>query len=462
MPATAIDPIEVLRHAGIDIRRNPPSDDLINHALLLIEKLHAEPQKLVGDTLAAQREVRRVKQLCGKAAGNAEKLQELIDNMLLGNSQLLRLEHVRHTPRGPRAICRLGGQLQSLTVHQDVPLELLERLRPWDYVCVRENVVVDVWTDDPELLLAAQGEVVDFKGYADEQRHQVRIGRHGQEELATLVGPVRDEPLTPRSKLVLHRDNQRLAIASLPADRPESQFEVSIDQITTRLEDLAGMEEIAEKLMLDIYKRVILSEIRDTYDLDPLRGMLLLSYKPGMGKTAFVRAFARWLSEMGDKMRFEVVLYVVPPNSTKSMWHGEDARIVREDIFGAIRSRREVKRDKTLLQLLVLDEIDCLGRRPEASERVASSAASDSVQSFLAEMDGMLQEKTTDPPAHLLAIGMSNRPDQIDVAMKRPGRFGDLIIEMPAMDRRVAEQICPSTPARSAFHSSSTASRTPA
>jgi SpoVK/Ycf46/Vps4 family AAA+-type ATPase len=95
-----------------------------------------------------------------------------------------------------------------------------------------------------------------------------------------------------------------------------------------------------------------------------------------------------------------------------------------------------------MLQLLVMDEIDSLGRRPEAGDRVVSAAQSDAVQSFLAEMDGMLQDVAWDPPADLLVIGMSNRPDMIDIATKRPGRLGDLIIEMPDIDELGAVKIC--------------------
>jgi SpoVK/Ycf46/Vps4 family AAA+-type ATPase len=144
---------------------------------------------------------------------------------------------------------------------------------------------------------------------------------------------------------------------------------------------------------------------------------------------------------LGQRLGFDVVLYVVPPNATKSMWHGEDGRIVR-DLFGSIRSRREMPRERGLFQLVVMDEIDSLGRRPEAHERTVSAAQSDGVQSFLAEMDGMVQELPSNPPAHLLIVGMSNRPDLIDIATKRPGRMGDLVVQMPDIDLDGAEKIC--------------------
>src|SRR5690606_23088867 len=73
-------------------------------------------------------------------------------------------------------------------------------------------------------------------------------------------------------------------------------------------------------------------------------------------------------------------------------------------------------------------------------DRVTSAAQADAVQSFLAEMDGMIQDGDSD--AHLLVAGMSNRPDMIDIAIKRPGRMGDLVIEMPDLDLAGAEKVC--------------------
>ena len=122
--------------------------------------------------------------------------------------------------------------------------------------------------------------------------------------------------------------------------------------------------------------------------------------------------------------------------------------------FGA---RRNLPRTRTLLQLLVMDEFESLGRRPDAGDRVTSAAQADAAQSFLAEMDGMIQDSDSD--AHLLVAGMSNRPDMIDIAIKRPGRMGDLVIEMPDLDLAGAEKVCADLRcAANRFPSSSTAS----
>ena len=433
----AVDPVQILTELGV-----APSDELINEAFAHAELIQNQPQEALKKQIRSRLELDSAKRSCRRAAEAAAKSEELIHEMRQGHSLLCRLETVRTDGPRPVAVCRIGGQLQNFGVHPDVDLSRLLETKSWEYVAVHEGVVVDLWCDDPYLFDSAQGELVDFKGFADEASKRVRIMRNGTEELASLADSLHSEELDVNTKLVLQRDNPRWAIGSLPAQRAQSKFEVPFDQINTRLQDLAGMEPLIELLVLDIMKRIIKPEYRDEYVLDPLRGMLLISEKPGMGKTAFVRGFSLWLHEEGERLGFDVVLYVVPPNATKSMWHGEDSRIVREEIFGALRARCDLPRERALLQILVLDEADSIGRRPESGERVASAAQSDAVQSFLAELDGMIQQPPGDPPAHMLVIGMSNRPDMIDMAIKRPGRMGDLIVEMSELTREAAENIC--------------------
>jgi SpoVK/Ycf46/Vps4 family AAA+-type ATPase len=139
---------------------------------------------------------------------------------------------------------------------------------------------------------------------------------------------------------------------------------------------------------------------------------------------------------------FDVVLYFVPPNATKNMFHGEDARIVREDLWGAIRARQAQPRQRGLFQFVVFDEVDSLGRRADANEAITSSAQSDALEALLSEMDGLIQTGPGDgPPAYVLVGGMTNLPERVDEALKRPGRLGDLDLEMPAIDLQGAEDI---------------------
>jgi SpoVK/Ycf46/Vps4 family AAA+-type ATPase len=394
------------------------------------------PQAAALDLCRARKHVR-------DACAAVEGMENLLKQLVEGNATLHHLESVRRGRDGqPRALCRAGSQLRELGVHPDVDLDTLERLQPWEYVCVHEDVVIDVWCDDPLLLVQAQGDIVEFKGFADRENFQVRVGRPGHDEsIATLAGPLRIEVLEAGSRLVLQRDDPRWAIAALPAEHAESRFEVPLDRVHTRLEQLAGINGVAEKFIEDVLLRVVFSDVRGKFDVQALKGAILYSYKPGMGKTSFARALAVWLRDFGQEAGFDTVLYQVKPNQLKSMWHGEDARIVREDLFGSIRARQAAPRQRPLVQLLVFDEVDSLQKRSGSERMVASSAHSDALEALLVELDGLVQARADTVPVHLLVIGLTNRPDRLEEALKRPGRFGDLVLEMPDIDSDTAEAI---------------------
>lgn len=443
MVSRTLSPQEVLAAAGISASHVAASRKWLPHAMRLLSQVDDGPA-LVVEALKALRAAETNQQNCEKASEAARVLEQMLHEMVDAHAQYYRLVSIPSSRDGKVAICRAGGQIRELPVHPDVDVERLASLDAWEYVRVHENVIVGVWDDDPYLFQSAQGDIVTFRDYAQADQHTVRVSRHDSDEhVVTLAGPLRDRALTPGTKLVLHRDQPHLAIAALPSQVGRNRFEISLDQIRTRLEDLAGLERVAERLIMDILKRIIYPDIQAEFDLDPLKGVLLLSRKPGMGKTSFVRAFVRFLRDVGKEHNFDLVVYHVKPNQTKSMWHGEDARIVREELFGVIRHRRDLPRPRTLLQLVIMDEVDSFGRRPGAAELTSSPAQAEGVEALLDELDGFDQGASDhEHAAHLLVFGLSNRPDRIDDALKRPGRLGDLVLELDALDRSGAEDIC--------------------
>lgn len=403
-------------------------------------------RRISEDPASVAMELVRARQNCRQAADAAENLEAMLRNLVERSATLFHLESYHRTPDGQLlAVCRVGSQMQEMAVYeQNVTEEALERLQPWEYVRAHEGIVVGTWHDDPGLLGTQFGDIVTFDGWADRDSFRVRVTQPGHNEtIVTLAAPLRIEDLRPGMKLILQRDDPRWAIAALPAEHADSKFEVPLDQVRTRLEDLAGLEDLNEVFLQDILLRVVFSDIRDEFDLTPLRGALLYSRQPGMGKTAWCEGLAVWLRDFGDEYGFDVVLYHVKPNQLKSMWWGEDARIVREDLFGSIRARQGLPRERPLIQLVIFDEIDSLQKRGGGERTVSSSSHSDALEALLVEMQGLAAAGAAQggPPAHLLCIGLTNRPDRLDDALKRPGRFGDLVRAMPPITRESAAAI---------------------
>ena len=115
---------------------------------------------------------------------------------------------------------------------------------PWHYVCIHpQEMVVTGYRDDPALFARAQGDLVEFLGWADEARDLVRVSHLGNgERIVALAPTLCGVELQAPARLVLQRDDDRWAIEVVPQERRESRFEIAVETITTNLEDLAGLD----------------------------------------------------------------------------------------------------------------------------------------------------------------------------------------------------------------------------
>ena len=143
----------------------------------------------------------------------------------------------------------------------------------------------------------------------------------------------------------------------------------------------------------------------------PLPRGILLHGPPGTGKTALARAFA--------SSRQDCTCIVVNGPELSSAYHGESEERLR-NVFEEARSRRPC--------IVVLDEIDALcprrdGDGGEVERRV--------VATLLTLLDGI------DTNAGVFVIGATNRPNVIDPALRRPGRFDrELELGVPDIEAR--------------------------
>jgi AAA+ superfamily predicted ATPase len=143
----------------------------------------------------------------------------------------------------------------------------------------------------------------------------------------------------------------------------------------------------------------------------PPRGALLFG-PPGTGKTLLARCVAR---ESGAKF-----IHVRVSDIT-SKWYGEAEKKLQEAFDWARKDAPAV---------LFFDEIDALARpRDDAHE-----ATHRLVSTFLENMDGL------DRAAGVVVLAATNRPEAVDPAILRPGRF-DRLVEVPLPDRDGRRQI---------------------
>ncbi|KAG8214815.1 P-loop containing nucleoside triphosphate hydrolase protein [Butyriboletus roseoflavus] len=154
------------------------------------------------------------------------------------------------------------------------------------------------------------------------------------------------------------------------------------------------------------------------FGLKPPRGILLHGL-PGTGKTHLARAIAA-------STRSSVIIINGPELS--SAYHGETEARLRE-VFRNARAKSPC--------IVVLDEIDALVPRRE--ETAGGEVEKRVVATLLTIMDGMEDEATSGTIERVVVIGTTNRPNAIDPALRRPGRFDrEFEIGVPDADARCA------------------------
>jgi SpoVK/Ycf46/Vps4 family AAA+-type ATPase len=184
-------------------------------------------------------------------------------------------------------------------------------------------------------------------------------------------------------------------------DASESDYE--IEEAELRLADVAGMSEVKARLEAAVLAPMRNPELTRLYGKS-LRGGLLLYGPPGCGKTFISRALA---GEMGARFMAISLADVL------DMYVGQSERNVRSIFDSARRNSPGV---------VFLDELDALGQK---RSHLRNSAVRGTVNQLLSEMDGLASNNG------VYVIGATNHPWDVDVALRRPGRFDRMLLVLP-------------------------------
>jgi cell division protease FtsH len=181
----------------------------------------------------------------------------------------------------------------------------------------------------------------------------------------------------------------------------------------TRFKDVAGNKEAKEELVEIVD---FLKEPKKFHDLGAKipRGVLLLG-RPGTGKTLLARAVA---GEAG------VPFFTISGSEFVEMFVGVGASRVR-DLF------KQAKKNSP--SIVFIDEIDAVGRQRGTGLGGGHDEREQTLNQILVEMDGF------DNQTNVIVIAATNRPDVLDPALLRPGRFDRRVtVELPDIEDRKA------------------------
>jgi len=206
---------------------------------------------------------------------------------------------------------------------------------------------------------------------------------------------------------------QKEFVEALKAIRPSAMREVLVETPDVTWNDVGGLEDVKAKLKEAVEWPLKTPEAFKRMGIRPPRGILLYG-PPGTGKTLLAKAVAK---------ESEANFILVNGPSLLSKWVGESEKAVRE-IFRKAR--------QTAPTILFFDEIDALApRRSSGSENHVSERL---VNQMLTEMDGL--ESLND----VVVVAATNRPDMVDPALLRQGRF-DRIILTPTPNEKARKHI---------------------
>jgi transitional endoplasmic reticulum ATPase len=197
--------------------------------------------------------------------------------------------------------------------------------------------------------------------------------------------------------------------------QPSALREVYVQSPNVKWTEIGGLESIKEELREAIEWPLKHSDLFTEADIVPPKGLLLYG-PPGTGKTLIAKAVAtnsdaNFISIKGPELL--------------SKWVGESEKGIRE-VFRKARQASPC--------VIFFDELDSVAPRRSSSGSDDSHVGDRLVSQLLTEMDG-LQDLNG-----VVVIGATNRPDIIDEALLRPGRF-DRILEIPLPDNDSIKEI---------------------
>jgi len=192
---------------------------------------------------------------------------------------------------------------------------------------------------------------------------------------------------------------------------PSAMREVLVEVPDVKWEDIGGLKDVKLELQEAVEWPLKYPEVFEHMDAKPPKGILLYG-PPGTGKTLLAKAVAN---------ESEANFISIKGPEVLSKWVGESERAVRE-VF------RKAK--QAAPSIIFFDEIDAIA--PVRGGGYGDSHVTERVISqLLTEMDGLEELRG------VVVIAATNRPDIIDPALLRPGRFDKLLyVPLPDLEAR--------------------------
>jgi|TARA_B100001093_G_scaffold76225_2_gene67065 proteasome regulatory subunit len=214
--------------------------------------------------------------------------------------------------------------------------------------------------------------------------------------------------LKPGVRVALNQDTLAVIEVLHDAWDPMVSGAEMVERPDTDYDSVAGLEEQKQYVREAIELPLNSPELFEKVGVEPPKGILLVG-PPGCGKTLLAKAVAN---------HTEATFIRMVGSELAQKYIGEGGRMVRE-LFSLAKEKAP--------SIIFLDEIDAIGAKRLDGSTSGDREVQRTLMQLLAELDGF------DVLENVKIIAATNRPDILDEALLRPGRF-DRVIEIPIPD----------------------------
>jgi len=224
-------------------------------------------------------------------------------------------------------------------------------------------------------------------------------------------------PMGAETRLMVIKTEPEGAVQITDMTEVEMRKEAAPETVETKLssityEDIGGLGNVVPKIREMIEVPMRHPEVFERLGVDPPKGVLLHG-PPGTGKTLLAKAVA---NESGANF-----ISLAGPE-IMSKWYGQSEENLRKIFEDA---------EKNAPSIIFIDEVDAIAPK---REQVQGEVERRVVSTLLTQMDGLKAR------GRVIVIAATNRPNSLDPALRRPGRF-DREIEIPIPDKQGRKEI---------------------
>ena len=223
-----------------------------------------------------------------------------------------------------------------------------------------------------------------------------------------------EEQIPPEvlEKMEVRMSDFRQAIKEI---EPSALREIYLEVPEVSWEQVGGLDEVKERLKESIEWPLTKPDVFDHFGINPPRGIVLFG-APGTGKTLIAKAIA-------NEAKANFITIKGPELISK--WVGESEKAVREVFKKAKQSSPSI---------VFLDEFESIAGMRRAGDGAGSDVMNRVVNQLLSSMDGV------ESMEGVIVVAATNRPEMIDPALLRSGRF-ERVLHIPPPDSKSVHEI---------------------